>query len=972
MLRGTSGTTVRQPSTRAVREPFVPERTSGLASYPPPERWDDWEERGPDGRTRRYFLIPTVCFNCEAACGLLAYVDKETLDIRKLEGHPFHPGSRGRNCAKGPATINQVKDPERILYPLRRVGPRGSGKWERVSWDVVLDDIAGRMRQAFLEGRHNEVMYHVGRPGEDGFMERVLWSWGVDGHNSHTNVCSSGGRFGYAVWMGADRPSPDHANARFIFLVSAHLESGHYFNPHAQRIMEAKQRGAKLAVMDPRLSNTAAMADYWLPAAPGTEAFVLLAIANVLIQEGWFDREFVRRWTNWDEYLRVVHPGCPVTFEEFVARLKEIYARYTPEAAEQLSGIPAATIVELARELARAAPAVSTHNWRAAAAAHLGGWTVPRALFFLNVLTGSVGTPGGTQPNIWDKFVPRPFKEPPRQKVWNELTWPKEYPLAHHEMSFLLPHFLKEGRGKLAVYFTRVYNPVWTNPDGFTWIEVLQDESLIELHACLTPTWSETAWYADYVLPMGHGPERHDTFSYETHAARWIGFRQPVLRVAREKLGQSVQYTYEANPGEVWEENEFWMELSWRVDPDGSLGIRQYYESPYRPGQKITVDEYYQWIFENSIPGLPEAAAAEGLTPLQYMRRYGAFEIELQRYRQYEDPVPPEELAQSWIDPENGRIWTTAPAPHSPNMVPVPAEPPGPHGRWAGVMVDGEPKRGFPTPSGKLEFFSRTLYEWGWPEYAIPCTIESHVAPSQIDRSKGEMVLLPNFRVPTLIHTRSGNAKWLNELTHSNPLWLHPSDAERIGVRTGDLVRVETEIGYFVDRVWVTEAIRPGVAACSHHLGRWRLAEGTGGERWTTALVNIERLPDGRYRLRQQHGVRPFASEDPDSQLVFWSDAGVHQNLTFPVQPDPISGQHCWHQKVRIVKAGPDDRYGDVVVDTRKSMEVYRRWLAMTRPAPGPGGLRRPLWMLRPYKPDPSAYRIDSPTGRGDASRRSS
>lgn len=73
---------------------------------------------------------------------------------------------------------------------------------------------------------------------------------------------------------------------------------------------------------------------------------------------------------------------------------------------------------------------------------------------------------------------------------------------------------------------------------------------------------------------MGLAPERHDTHSYETHAARWIGFRQPVLRLAREKLGQPVRYTYEANPGEVWEENEFWFELSWRIDPDGSLGIR--------------------------------------------------------------------------------------------------------------------------------------------------------------------------------------------------------------------------------------------------------------------------------------------------------------------------------------------------------------------------------------------------------------
>lgn len=236
---------------------------------------------------------------------------------------------------------------------------------------------------------------------------------------------------------------------------------------------------------------------------------------------------------------------------------------------------------------------------------------------------------------------------------------------------------------------------------------------MIELHACFTPIWSETAWFADYVLPMGLAPERHDTHSYETHAARWIGFRQPVLRLAREKLGQPVRYTYEANPGEVWEENEFWFELSWRIDPDGSLGIRQYYESPYRPGEKMTVEEYYRWIFEHSVPGLPEAAAAEGLTPLTYMRRYGAFELERQQYRQYEDPVPEEELAQAWIDPENGRIWTTAPAPHTANVVPVPAEPPGPHGRWAGVMVDGEAKRGFPTPSGKLEFFSRTLYEWG-------------------------------------------------------------------------------------------------------------------------------------------------------------------------------------------------------------------------------------------------------------------
>src|SRR5437588_12185309 len=119
-------------------------------------------------------LIPTTCFNCESACGLLAYVDKDDLSVKKLEGNPAHPGSRGRNCAKGPATINQLEDPERVLYPLRRVGERGGGEWQRVDWDEALDDIARRIRQAIVDNRHEEVMYHVGRPGEDGFAERFL------------------------------------------------------------------------------------------------------------------------------------------------------------------------------------------------------------------------------------------------------------------------------------------------------------------------------------------------------------------------------------------------------------------------------------------------------------------------------------------------------------------------------------------------------------------------------------------------------------------------------------------------------------------------------------------------------------------------------------------------------------------------------------------------------------------------------
>ena len=85
-----------------------------------------------------------TCPFCEAACGLLAYVDKDAMRVRKFEGNPLHPASRGRNCAKGPATINQIHDPERILHPLKRAGKRGEGKWTKVSWEQALADIGGR------------------------------------------------------------------------------------------------------------------------------------------------------------------------------------------------------------------------------------------------------------------------------------------------------------------------------------------------------------------------------------------------------------------------------------------------------------------------------------------------------------------------------------------------------------------------------------------------------------------------------------------------------------------------------------------------------------------------------------------------------------------------------------------------------------------------------------------------------------
>jgi anaerobic selenocysteine-containing dehydrogenase len=927
---------------------------AGLASFPPESQWDEWLEnaagRWPERVRRRRMLVPTTCFNCESACGLLAYVDKDSLEVARFEGNPRHPASRGRTCAKGPATINQVKDPDRILYPLKRKGPRGSGQWERVSWADALADIGGRIRKALQEERRNEVVYHVGRPGHEGYMDRVLKAWGIDGHNSHTNVCSGAARFGYALWQKVDRPSPDYSRARFILLISAHLESGHYFNPHAQRIMEGLQSGAEMAVMDPRLSNTASLATYWLPTFPGSEAAVLLAMARILLAENLYDRAFLEHWVNWRDYMRhrqaagsagaasaAPPPRRDPRFEDFIALLLVDYAAYTPEFAAQEAGVDPEMIVKVARRIGAAGSRFAAHTWRAAGSGNLGGWAVARAMHFLSVLTGSVGTEGGTSPAGWNKFVPDLPHAPPAQRLWNELHFPKEWPLCHYEMSFLLPHFLREGRGRLDTYFTRVFNPVWTYPDGFAWIEMLSDEAKVGCHVALTPTWSETAFLADYVLPMGHGPERHDLNSYETHDGVWIAFRQPVLREALRRMGRPVELTWQANPGEVWEEDEFWIALSWAIDPDGALGIRRHFEStdPARAGQRLTVDEYYGHIFDR-VPGLGAAAAAEGLTPLDYMKRFGAFAVKTTSLLQHAAPLPPATLDGSRTEAD-GRVV-------------------GRDGATLGIVVDGVPRKGFPTPTGRQELFSVTMTEWGWPEYATPTYIRSHVHPSRLDRERGEFCLLPTFRLPNLIHSRSGNSKWLTEISHRNPIWMHTSDAARLSVTTDDLLRIETEIGHFVDRVWVTEAVRPGVVCCSHHIGRWRREQDALANRWATNTVAFTK-EGNRWRMRTVAGPQPGPTSDPDTLRIWWKDGGVHQNITHAVHPDPVSGMHCWHQKVRVVKAGPDDHYGDVLVDMDKSQAVYREWLSWTRPGKGPPGLRRPLWFNRPLRPADEAYR---------------
>jgi len=675
------------------------------------------------------------------------------------------------------------------------------------------------------------------------------------------------------------------------------------------------------------------MSDYWIPTYPGTEPVLLLAIIKIILEKNLYNKEFLEQWTNWHTYLDELHPAKEPSFENFIVALKEDYGTYTLEYVAEECKIDVSKIEEIAIRIGEAGTKFAYHNWRAASSGNLGGWQTARCLHFIAVLVGAIGTIGGTSPNSWSKFKPKVHANPPKQKQWNELMWPGEYPLSHYEMGFIFPHLLKSGRGKAGVYFSRVFNPVWTHPDGLTWMEVLSDENLVETHVALTPTWNETAYFADYVLPMGHAGERHDITSYATHQGTWIAFRQPVQREALRRQGKEVKYTWEANIGEVWEEDEFWLDLSWNIDKDGKMGIRQYFESIDHPGSKITIGEYYKILFEN-IPSVVKAAEKMGIDALEFMRRVGAYEVEKYSLGKHLKSIGDSESFE--IDEITNQASKD--------------------GKIVGINTSNGVVAGFGTPSRKQEIYSTTMKEWGWPEYATPGYIKSHIHWKRMQH-KNDICLVPTFRLPALIHSRSSNAKWLAEIHHTNPVWIHPKTARKYGLQEGDLVRITTEIGYFVNRVWLTEGIQPAIIACSHHVGRWRREQDPMNNIWSmnTILMGKDK---SKWQIIHKKGITPETSSDPDTDRIWYREGGVHQNATFAVHPDPISGMHSWHQKVRIEKAREGDYYGDIEVDTEKSMQIYYEWLSKTRPGPGPNGLRRPLWLKRPFQPDESMYYV--------------
>lgn len=287
-------------------------------------------------------IVKSICHMCGAAyagCGIDVHV--EGGKVVKIEGTKGHPVNDGKLCPKGLAGVQMVNNPERLQYPLKRVGEKCSGKFERISWDEAMGMLAGTFKEVIASDGPQAIAWLKGQGAgwEQAwdFCQRFMNAISAPNLIEHGHNCHFGRGVGHATtfgWM----PDPDYEYARLIILWGYNPINTALTN-HGRRIMDAKKRGVPLIVIDPRFSKLAAKADIFVRVRPGSDQALALGMMNVIIKENLTDKEFVEKWT--------------YGFD----KLAEVVEEWTPEKAAEVTWVPADTIRKVARMYATIKPA---------------------------------------------------------------------------------------------------------------------------------------------------------------------------------------------------------------------------------------------------------------------------------------------------------------------------------------------------------------------------------------------------------------------------------------------------------------------------------------------------------------------------------------------------------------------------------------------------------------------------------------
>jgi len=433
-------------------------------------------------------MKPSLCNGCSSHCGMWVYLKNGRL--WKVAGHTDHPRSRGKLCARAHGAATWLYDPNRITRPLKREGD----KFKPVSWEQALDEIAVKLKEILAKDGPGAIFYGH-NPRETGvfYGTRFMHALGAPTICTHNASCNTTLNTGWGATVGTT-PGSDVGGAKYIIFIGRNFGEG-IRTSQVTSLTRAMEKGTKVVCIDPRHNATANLASEWIPIRPGTDLALVLAMANVIISEELYDMAFVEQHT--------------IGFDEFRAAVQS----YTPEWAEPITDIPAATIYRLARELASHKPnCFIDPSWKGAFGTNYKNSSQTcRAVACLNALLGNMGTPGGLtfyEGPKFGKLDPAKHPEPPKP------TLPRadgagvkgEWPLATSQG---LPHYLaqKAKEGKVKAGFIRHHNPVRNFPDpehmmtGYKGLELLV---VFETHL------TETAMAATHILPEPSFLEREE------------------------------------------------------------------------------------------------------------------------------------------------------------------------------------------------------------------------------------------------------------------------------------------------------------------------------------------------------------------------------------------------------------------------------------------------------------------------------
>jgi thiosulfate reductase/polysulfide reductase chain A len=492
--------------------------------------------------------IPTFCNGCGNRCGIFAFVKNGRL--WKIEGNPEANGNLGMVCPKGHGYLHDLYSPHRMKGPLKRV----ENRFEPISWEQAYKEIAQKINLILMDHGPQSIFWVNYPQSNHMYALRLMHSLGSPHYFTHGSTCYTARNAGWVATVG-ELPSNDLSNARYIVIIGRNPAGGIDLG-QVKRIVEAKEKGAKLVVIDPRHSETAILADEWLPIKPGTDLAFLLAMINVMVKEELYDKKFVAEKT--------------VGFEQ----LEDEIVNYPPEWAEKVCEIPAKTIIRIAREMAQVKPKALLHRGYHGAfgSQYLNSFQTARALAIANSLLGNINREGGIyfakSAQLGELQPKHPPPELPKIGKADGTGVPGRYPLGSYGdgIAHAIPELAL--RGALKVGFVFHNNPLRTNPNPK---RVIAGYKKLDLLVVIDTVLSETASMAHYVLPESFYLERDEA----------VDTRHSGKRAQVSLQQQVVKPLYDTKPG-----TQIIIELA------KHLGVGKYFNFDIDEGNRLRLQPF--------------------------------------------------------------------------------------------------------------------------------------------------------------------------------------------------------------------------------------------------------------------------------------------------------------------------------------------------------------------------------------------